>query len=176
MRFFQYSKAIVYTLTTKTFTYISHIYKKQGAKTMKYAVPLNTLPQLVREFASYKAVVQNASVKTISEYLLDLRMFFRFLKARDLDLVLEEASLENIDISEIDIAYIKKITQDDIYEFLLYADGVRGNMAAAKSRKLSAIKGFFKYLTVKRMALEENPAANIETPKKKQALPKYLTL
>ena len=39
-----------------------------------------------------------------------------------------------------------------------------------------SIKGFFKYLTVNRMMLEENPAANIESPKRKQALPKYLTL
>ena len=58
----------------------------------------------------------------------------------------------------------------------MYADNVRGNMAAAKSRKLSAIKGFFKYLTTKRMMLEDNPANDIETPKKKQALPKYLSL
>ena len=49
-------------------------------------------------------------------------------------------------------------------------------MASAKSRKLSSIKGFFKYLTVKRMMLEENPAANIETPKKKKTLPKFLSL
>ena len=49
-------------------------------------------------------------------------------------------------------------------------------MAAAKSRKLSAIKGFFKYLTVKRMMLEVNPAADIEAPKQKQALPKFLSL
>ena len=50
---------------------------------MKYAVPLKSLPPLVREFASYKAVMQNASDKTISEYLLDLRTFFRFLLARN---------------------------------------------------------------------------------------------
>ena len=58
----------------------------------------------------------------------------------------------------------------------MYADGVRGNMAAAKSRKLSSIKGFFKYLHVKRMMLESNPAINIETPKRKQALPKFLSM
>ena len=46
---------------------------------MVYSVPLESLPTLVREYASYKAVIQNASEKTISEYLLDLRTFFRFL-------------------------------------------------------------------------------------------------
>ena len=58
----------------------------------------------------------------------------------------------------------------------MYTDNVRGNMSAAKSRKLSAIKGFFKYLTTKRFMLEDNPAINIEAPKKKQALPKHLSL
>ena len=143
---------------------------------MKYAVPLKSLPPLVREFASYKAVLQNASEKTISEYLLDLRTFFRFLLARDSSIDTASEEFEKIDISGVDLEYIKNITTEDIYEFLMYADGVRGNMAAAKSRKLSSIKGFFKYLHVKRMMLEANPAINIETPKRKQALPKFLSM
>ena len=140
------------------------------------SVPLDSLPSLVREYASYKSVIQNASEKTVSEYLLDLRTFFRFLRARDLHISVESEDFEKIDIRDIDLEYINHITMEDIYEFLMYADRTRGNMAAAKSRKLSAIKGFFKYLTVKRMMLEENPAANIESPKKQQALPKYLSL
>lgn len=143
---------------------------------MNYAVPLNTLPSLVREYASYKSAMQNASEKTISEYLLDLRTFFRFLKARELKIEVNSEDFEKIDISGIDLEYIKNITTEDIYDFLMYADTVRENMAAAKARKLSAIKGFFKYLTVKRMMLEENPAINIESPKKKQALPKFLSM
>ena len=143
---------------------------------MAYNVSLDTLPSLVREFASYKSVIQNASEKTISEYLLDLRTFFRFLLARDKKISPSSEEFEKIDIRHIDLEYIKNITTEDIYEFLMYADNVRGNMAAAKSRKLSSIKGFFKYLTTKRMMLEDNPAINIETPKKKQALPKFLSL
>ncbi len=143
---------------------------------MNKTIPPETLPSLVREFASYKSVIQSASEKTVSEYMLDLRTFFRYLRARDLKIQPDTEAFDEIDISRIDLDYIKNITTEDIYDFLMYADHVRGNMAAAKSRKLSAIKGFFKYLTVKRMMLEENPAANIESPKQKQALPKYLTL
>ena len=139
-------------------------------------IPLESMPSLVREFASYKAVIQNASEKTIAEYLLDLRTFFRFLLARDQKIPTGSEEFEQIDISHVDLEYIKHITTEDIYDFLMYADNIRGNMEAAKSRKLSAIKGFFKYLTVKRMMLEDNPAVNIESPKRKQALPKYLTL
>ena len=143
---------------------------------MAYSVPLETLPPLVKEFASYKSVIQNASEKTISEYLLDLRTFFRFLIARDKKISPDSEEFEKIDIRGIDLEYIKNITTEDIYEFLMYTDNIRGNMAAAKSRKLSSIKGFFKYLTTKRMMLEDNPAINIEAPKKKQSLPKFLSL
>ena len=75
---------------------------------MNYSVPLNTLPSLVREFASYKLAIQNASEKTISEYLLDLRTFFRFLVARDKKIDPNSEDFEKIDISKIDLDYIKK--------------------------------------------------------------------
>ena len=143
---------------------------------MNYAVDLKTLPPLVREFASYKSVIQNASEKTISEYLLDLRTFFRFMLARERKIKFESEDFEKIDVSIIDLDYIKHITQEDIYEFLMYADGTRKNLAAAKARKLSALKGFFKYLHVKRMMIDENPVINIETPKRKEALPKFLSI
>ena len=139
-------------------------------------IPKETLPPLVREFASYKSAIQNCSEKTVSEYMLDLRTFFRYLLARDQKIALDSEDFDKIDISRVDLEYIKNITTEDIYEFIMYTDTVRGNMSAAKSRKLSAIKGFFKYLTTKRFMLDDNPAINIEAPKKKQALPKHLTL
>lgn len=139
-------------------------------------IPKESLPPLVREYASYKSAIQNCSEKTVAEYMLDLRTFFRYLLARDKKISPDSEEFEQIDISVVDLDYIKNITTEDIYEFIMYADNVRGNMAAAKSRKLSAVKGFFKYLTTKRFMLEDNPAINIESPKKKQALPKYLTL
>ena len=143
---------------------------------MAYGFSLEGVPPLVREFASYKSAIQNCSEKTVSEYLLDLRTFFRFLLARDARISPDTEEFDKIDIRTVDLGYIKNITTEDIYEFLLYSDSVRGNHASARSRKLSAIKGFFKYLTVKRMMLEENPAANIESPKNAKALPKYLSL
>lgn len=143
---------------------------------MDYSIDFKALPSLVREFASYKAVIQNASDKTVSEYMLDLRTFFRFMLARDQKLNPLSEDFEKIDVSQVDLEYIKHITQEDIYEFLMYADGTRKNLAAAKARKLSALKGFFKYLHVKRMMIDENPAANIETPKRESTLPKFLSI
>ena len=81
-----------------------------------------------------------------------------------------------IDIREIDANYLSQIKTEQIYEFLFYASDSRKNMWSAKARKLSAIKGLYKYLTIKKNYFEENPAINIESPKPKKALPKFLNL
>ena len=48
--------------------------------------------------------------------------------------------------------------------------------AAARARKLSAIKSFFKYLTVRTKQLKENPVQDLEFPKIRKSLPKFLTM
>ena len=143
---------------------------------MAYTVNIEEFPSIIREFASYKSVIQGCSDKTVSEYLSDLRTFFRWLSAKDKGLATEGEEFDGIDILHVDLDYIKGITTDRIYEFLVYTGTVRGNAGAAKARKLSAIKAFYKYLTVKRHLLDTNVAADIETPKKKKALPKHLSL
>ena len=142
---------------------------------MQYSVDLNEMPPLARDFASYKSAIQNCSVKTVSEYLLDLRTFFRFIIADRNGIDPESEDFLRIDIRSLDIDFIKSISTEDIYGFLLYSGTVRQNMWSAKARKLSAIKAFFKFLTVKRKLLEVNPAIDIESPKPKKSLPKVLT-
>jgi len=143
---------------------------------VSYELNLDEFPPILREFASYKTAIQGCSQKTSDEYLLDLRTFFRFLLAKDKRIDPDSDEFFEIDISEIDVNYIKGITPEKIYDFLLYTGNVRKNMWSAKARKLSAIKGLFKFMTVKRNYLDENPAADIETPKRKKTLPKVLSL
>ncbi len=143
---------------------------------MSYEINMDEFPQPLREFASYKTAIQGCSQKTADEYMLDLRTFFRYLLARERGIDPNSDEFCEIDIRCVDINYIKKITPDKIYDFLLYTGNVRKNMWASKARKLSAIKGLFKFLTIKRGYLDENPAANIEAPKRKKTLPKFLSL
>ena len=143
---------------------------------MSYELNLDEFSPILREFASYKTAIQGCSQKTSDEYLLDLRTFFRFLLAKDNQIDPDSDEFSEIDISQIDIKYIKGITAEKIYDFLLYTGNVRKNMWSAKARKLSAIKGLFKFMTIKRGYLDENPAANIEAPKRKKTLPKFLSL
>lgn len=133
------------------------------------------LPPLLREFANYKSAIQGCSPKTVCEYVLDLRTFFRYFTALRQGVSPESDEFTELDISSVDIEFIKDITAEDIYEFIMYSGNVRKNLWSAKARKLSAIKAFFKYLTLKRHLLDTNPAANIESPKAKKTLPKFLT-
>lgn len=143
---------------------------------MLYSIDIGEMPPLVRDFASYKSAIQNCSVKTVSEYLLDLRTFFRFLVADRQGISPESEEFLKIDISSLDLEFMKSITTEDVYGFLMYSGTVRKNLWSAKARKLSAIKAFFKFLTVKRKLLEVNPAIDIESPKPKKSLPKVLTM
>ena len=137
---------------------------------------LSVFPPILREFASYKLNIQGCSVKTVDEYLIDLRTFFRYLiLIRQGKKPTAENMLE-ADIRVIDLAFIKRIVTTDIYDFLMYSGSQRGNGKRTSARKLSAIKALFKYLTVKRSLLEVNPAANIESPKQKKQLPKHLSV
>ncbi len=144
---------------------------------MRHEINIAEFSPIVREFASYKTAIQGCSPRTVEHYLIDLRTFFRFLLAKDDPALLHDnEAFMKIPVDKVDLDFIRKITTDDIFSFLLYADTERENRASAKARKLSAIKGLFKYLVVKRGYLDVNPAVNIESPKHKKALPKFLTL
>ena len=143
-------------------------------------------PQVLREFLIYHENIMGQSQLTISEYYLDLRMFLRFIKLMRANMPIT-TDLDSIDIRDIDISFIREIDTPDIFDFLSYLANDRavnpesaapdyGISAAARARKLSSIKSFYKYLTVRTKQLEENPVAELEYPKLRKSLPKYLTL
>ena len=143
-------------------------------------------PQILRDFLTYHENIKGQSQLTIQEYYLDLRMFLRFMKLMRSEMPVS-TRLDHIPIKDIDIAFIRSITTSDIFDFLSYLANDRtpnpeaaapdyGISPSARARKLSAIKSFYKYLTVRTKQLEENPVADLEYPKLRKSLPKYLTL
>lgn len=143
-------------------------------------------PQVLKDFLTYHENIKGQSQLTVSEYYLDLRMFLRFVKLMRSDMPIN-TNLEDISIQDIDIGFIEKIDTSDIFDFLSYLSNDRalspnspvtdyGISPAARARKLSAIKSFYKYLTVRTKQLQENPVADMEYPKLRKSLPKYLTL
>lgn len=141
-----------------------------------YAVPLNEMPECVREFAAYKAGIQNCSQKTVSEYLLDLRTFFRYIVASRNGINPDSEKFSEIDISGLDLDFVGSVRTTEIYAFLQYSGTVRKNLWAAKARKLVSVRMLYRYLVNKTRLLKINPAADIEAPKPRKALPKFLSL
>ena len=141
---------------------------------LKYSSDAN-LPQLLKDFLQNIYVVKNKSMLTVEEYCLDNKLFLKFLK-KDKELVSPEISVEDVDISDVDLPFLKEVTLNDAYKFLAYCKSERKNDSAARARKVASIRAFFKYLSVQQKLLEENPMEELETPKKKKAKPKYLTL
>ncbi len=139
-------------------------------------ISMDTMPQLVRDFATYKLTIQGCSRKTVDEYVSDLRLFIRYLYGKRCGIKIPSEAYEKVDISSLKTDFFEAITTDEIYDFFVYLSNERGNSASAKSRKLSAIKAFFKYACQKRRILDKNPAIDMEAPKKKQALPKFLSM
>lgn len=132
-------------------------------------------PEIIKNFLGYLETIQGKSSKTVEEYYLDLRTFFRYIKQQT-ESVSKETPFEEIDISDIDLAFIENITLTQTFEYMNYIGAVRGNKASTRSRKVSSLRTFFHYLTNKVNLLKINPILELETPKTKRALPKYLTL
>jgi len=143
-------------------------------------------PVILRDFLTYHETIKGQSQLTISEYYLDLRMFLRYITLMRNEMPID-TPLDDISIKDIDIDYIRDINTSDIFDFLSYLarertenpqdrSAERGVGPSARARKLSAIKSFYKYLTVRTKLLTENPVADLEYPKLRKSLPRYLTL
>ncbi|HBI63828.1 MAG TPA: recombinase XerC [Clostridiales bacterium] len=142
-------------------------------------------PQILNDFLAYLSTIKGKSPKTVHEYYLDLRVFFRYLKQKRG--LADDVPFDEIPINDIDIAFVESITLSDAYDFLMYTVQERpkhgnsehseiGLSARSRARKISALRSFFKYLTDKAHLLSNNPLQNLEYPSVRRSLPKYLTV
>lgn len=133
------------------------------------------LPLLVQQYLLYLEAIKGHSELSVLEYASDLRTFFRFM-VRYKGMVKSDIPDEEIDISPIDIDFIKEITLNDAYSYLIYLKNERKNNETTRARRVISIRRFFIYLTDNLGLLESNPMKNLDIPKTKKSLPKYLTL
>ncbi len=132
------------------------------------------VPPIVRDFLMYIQVVRGESKVTGEDYYFDLRTFFKFMKMYKNDI--KDTPFDEIVITDIDISFIRGISLSDIYEFLFFLENVRNNSARSRSRRISCLRSFFKYLTNKTNLLENNPIEELDSPAIPKSLPKYLSL
>lgn len=131
-------------------------------------------PQFLKDFLIYMEVILGKSPATTKEYYIDLRTFLRYLKCS-----LGYADMSEIDalsIADVTVADLETVSLSFLYEYMYYVTSQRNNAGSSRARKVSSIKSFFKYLSVKANVLKENPAKDLDAPKIPALLPKYLTL
>lgn len=132
-------------------------------------------PSVLKEFLYYSQTIKGLSPRTVEANFIDLQLFLRFIVQKRNNCI-DNDTINEISISGVDLEFVSGITQSDILEFLYFVSNERNNSAASRSRKISSIKSYFKYLTVKTNQLQHNPAEHIEMPALKKRMPKYLTL
>ncbi len=135
-----------------------------------------TFPQVLRDYASYLSVIKGNSEKTVCEYLLDLRTFFRFMIMRNNGDSLSREEFEKISITHIGIDDIRTVSAQNIIDYLMFAGFELENNTTTRMRKLSSLKSFFHYAHGKKRLVDSNPTSDIDAPKKNKTLPKYLTI
>ena len=134
-------------------------------------------PDFLNAFLDYSITILNKSPNSVKEYNYDLSTFLKFIKLH-FNLTKEE-DFKNINIEDMKIDTIKKITLNDIHAFLAYLTNTYHSKASTRARKASSIRIFFQYLSQKAddiYKIQNNPAQNLETPKLDKRLPKYLSL
>ena len=135
-------------------------------------------PQLLRDYLIYMSTIKGRSPRTVEAYYNDLRLFLRYLMATrsGAPLPTDDPNLESISFASISEEMILSARLSDAYSFLAYVQSVNQNNAKTRARKVSSLRGFYKYLQSKAGRLEENPMEQLEIPAQRKSLPKYLTL
>lgn len=102
-------------------------------------------------------------------------------------MVPREIPFDEISIDGVDLALVRSVTLTDVYSYMSYLSRDRAKHAnspdsgyglspAARARKIATIRSFYKYLTNKAKLLSENPMQDLDSPRLKKSLPRYLDL
>ena len=105
----------------------------------------------LEEYLKYLKYQKNYSQETIDSYEEDLVEFFDFLGREDIDVL--------------------KVEYENVRFYLMGLDEKK-NKATTISRKLSSLRGFYKYL-VNKEYIKNNPFTLIKTPRKEKKLPRF---
>ena len=132
------------------------------------------VPEILRNYLNYMIVIKGRSENTVREYYYDLRTFYRYIYTIENNL--DIYNLENVCLDNFDEDILKSITLNDLYEFMTYINNFKSSNDNYKARKVSSLRSFFNYLSTRLNFIQSNPAVNLDTPKLKKRLPKFLTL
>ncbi len=113
------------------------------------------MQEVFNKYINYLEVERNASPYTVRNYTTDLLGFFQFVKDKGID-------------------SLKEVDKRDYRDYLSHLME-RGIAKTSISRKVSAIRSFYRYL-LREKFIDANPVATTNSPKLDRRLPSFLTL
>ena len=122
---------------------------------------LTEMPAFVRDYM--RAKTDSKETSTRYAYMLDIRIFLRFLQTRD-------PRYKDISIKDMSIDVLKNVTPNDILDYLEYLDAYDGaaqkqtNARAGKKRKLASLSALYTYF-YRQGVLPSNPVTAVDLPK-----------
>ena len=128
------------------------------------------IPEFCVQYLIYLQVVRALSPLTVREYYLDLKTFFRYLKVGNIS----PEEFNQIDASDYSLERLRTVTLSNLHEYLAFQQGELNNSARSRMRKISSIRGLYKYLATQKL-ITENPTLDLRLPKTEKTLPHYLS-
>lgn len=143
---------------------------------------ITTAPEIIRSYLNYMENIKGKSRKTVEEYFFDLRLFFRFLVLRRdhpdelARIARDEEAFEKVPFEQVTLQDLEQVNLEMLYEYMNFLSQFRGLNAASRARKTSSLRSYYRYLTTRANLITNNPTLNLDSPKQKKSLPRYLTL
>lgn len=141
-----------------------------------------TIPLILDDYLSYLKSIRALSEKTISEYRYDLINFIYYQILRKVyynnkENLNKDIEDENLNINKIfNKSFISDINIQDMYSYISYLDNELNDNASTRSRKISALRSFYKYLHQEIEIIDNNITEKLRNPKIQKRQPVYLTL
>ena len=90
----------------------------------------------LEQYLSYLSVIKERSECTVREYRTDILMFMTWLANK------HEMPCSASDFSYVDILYLRTITLEDMYDFIVYCHQELKTSAGTRARKIVSIRQF----------------------------------
>lgn len=134
-------------------------------------------PTVLIDYLNYLETIKGRSKLTVKEYYYDLNRFLKFIVMRknlfDFDL---NSNIKDVKINKLKKKDLSDIDITDLHSYISFCDLMYKDNNKTKSRKISSIKSFFKYLHNTIEIIDKDPSEKLEAPKLQKRNPIYLTL
>lgn len=113
---------------------------------------LKNKDELLDQYIKYLKIERNYSLETIKNYERDIKEFFTYAEVEGLDVL--------------------KLEYNDARFYMMYLKDKKNNSSSSISRKISSLRGFYRYLVTKEI-IENDVFRLLTLPKKEKKLPKF---